>query len=70
MSRYTPPTEIPTAFAKILKTASVVRLGVQGVSMLGFGRRGNSNTTCSGGQMKITHIKQGKMDRPSFLGPQ
>ena len=62
--------ELPTAYAKTLKTDSVVRPGVQGVTKLGYGQRGNSDTTSSGGQTKITHMNQGKMDRPSFLGPQ
>ena len=70
MLRYTPSMEIPTAYAKTLKSASVVMPGVQGVTKLGYGWRGNSDTTSSGGQTKITHINQGKMDRPSFLGPQ
>ena len=44
MPRYTPSTEIPTAYAKILKTPSVVRSGVQSVIMQGNERRGNHDT--------------------------
>ena len=70
MLRYTPSMEIPTAYAKTLKSVSVVMPGVQGVIKPGYGWRGNSDTTSSGGQTKITHMNQGKMDRPSFLSPQ
>ena len=69
MSRYTPSTDIPTASDIFLKTESMVKFAVRGAIWQGDGRPGNHDTACSGGQMEITDLKRGKMEKLIFPDP-
>ena len=69
ISRYTPSTDIPTASNILLKTDSMVKFAVRGAIWQDDERPGNHDTACSGGQMGITDLKQGKMEKPIFPDP-